>query len=153
MKVPLGRLLARLTALALTTTPAAAAEPLEECDAPIDDELLPADAAARALGRGLAVALHEMRPIVATQLAATWSLSPDPVRRLALGLALEWSFRLVGDSLVIDHLSRDVDPAIRIAAARAAWTRRATGGDAGVLERLAEDPDPEVRAVARIGVL
>jgi hypothetical protein len=49
---------------------------------------------------------------------------------------------------VIDHLSRDDDPAIRAAAARAAWARRQTGGDTGVLARLSHDPDPQVRAVA-----
>jgi hypothetical protein len=94
------------------------------------------------------MALGQLRPLSATHLAATWSLSEDPLRRLAVGHALEWPFALVGDALVIDHLSRDEDPAIRAASARAAWSRRLTGGDAGVLERLSRDPDPEVRAIA-----
>jgi hypothetical protein len=91
-----------------------------------------------------------MRPITATHLAATWALSDDPVRRLALAHALEWAFPLVGDGMVLDHLSRDADPAVRVAVARAAWVRRAGrhgDGDA-ILARLADDPDPSVRAVA-----
>lgn len=154
-KVPLARLLSRLTALALVVGPgAAAATPAPELtreieeDREIDREHLDPQAAATALGRGLALALGEVRPLTATQLAATWAVSADPLRRHALGLALEWTFPLVGDALVIDHLSRDPDPAIRAAAARAAWVRRASGGDGGVLARLADDPDPQVRAIA-----
>jgi len=156
MKLSLRRLLSRLTAIALTTTsagPAAAApadRELDELTEPeIDREHVKTEDAALALGRGLALALGEMRPLAATQLAATWSLSPDPLRRLALGVALEWKFPLVGDALVIDQLSHDPDPAIRCAAARAAWIRRPSGGDLGVLDRLADDPDPQVRSVAR----
>ena len=51
-------------------------------------------------------------------------------------------------ALVIEHLSYDGDPAIRAAAARAAWARRQAGGDLGVLARLSHDPDVQVRAVA-----
>ena len=115
----------------------------------IDGEQLDARDTAITLGRGLAQALGELRPIVATNLASTWALSEDPVRRLAVANAMEWQFPLVGDDLVIDHLSRDADPQVRLAAARAAWSRRASGGDPGVLARLAIDPDPEVRAVAK----
>ena len=86
----------------------------------------------------------------ATHLAATWSLSDDPLRRLAVAHALEWTFPLVGDALVIDHLSRDADPQVRAASARAAWARR-PGGDPGVLARLSLDPDPAVREVATSG--
>ncbi len=158
MKLPLRSLLSRLTAIALTTTaigPAAASAPaviereLEELtESEIDREHVDAEDPALALGRGLALALGEMRPLAATQLAATWSMSPDPLRRLALGFALEWLFPLVGDALVIDQLASDADPAIRLAAARAAWSRRPSGGDLGVLTRLSSDPDPQVRAVA-----
>ncbi len=166
-KVSLRRLLSKLTALALSTSavgPAAAAvdamrEPagLDAPDAedsdfdasvPIDREHLDAHDAASALGRSLARALGEMRPLSATHLAATWSLSIDPLRRLAVAHALEWTFPLVGDALAIDHLSRDGDPEIRAASARAAWARRKTGGDLGVLARLNHDPDPVVRAGA-----
>lgn len=153
MKLSLRRLLSRLTAIALTTAVApASAAPVDDVDEltdpEIDREQVEPEDAALALGRGLALALGEMRPLSATQLAATWSLSPDPLRRLALGVALEWTFPLVGDALVIDQLSRDADPAIRAAAARAAWIRRPNGGDLGVLSRLADDPDPQVRSVA-----
>jgi hypothetical protein len=153
MKVPLRGLLARLTTIALTTgalgTASAAPCDLDELTDPeIDRECVETEDAALALGRGLALALGEMRPLAATQLAATWSTSPDDLRRLALANALEWRFKLVGDALVIDQLSRDADPAIRAAAARAAWIRRASGGDLGVLDRLADDPDPQVRSVA-----
>ena len=151
-KVSLRRVLARLTALALSVAPGAAnARAVEETelreledDREIDRESLDVAAAAGALGRGLAVALSELRPLAATQLAATWSLSNDPVRRLAVGIALEWPFALVGDALVIDHLARDPSSEIRAAAARAAWIRQQTS----VLERLGEDADPIVRAIA-----
>jgi hypothetical protein len=171
-KISLRRLLSKLTALALSASamgPAAAAEALRdppglgapgagdadeaedaELDAsvPIDREHLDAQDAAAALGRSLALALCEMRPLSATHLIATWSLSEDALRRLAVAHALEWSFPLVGHALAIDHLSRDADPVIRAAAARAAWIRRTTGGDPGVLARLSRDPDPGVRAIA-----
>jgi hypothetical protein len=166
-KVSLRRLLSRLTALALApsalglagTGPRASRPAIRtdvdselesdlDADREIDREHIDGYDAALALGRSLAMALGEMRPLVATQIVASWSLSSDPVRRLAVAFALEWTFPLVGDALVIDHLSRDADPAIRIAAARAAWIRRASGGDQGVLSRLADDPDPQVRAVA-----
>jgi hypothetical protein len=174
--VSLRRLLSKLAAVALSTSVAPAvsamaapdlpAEPgettggpgadLEDGDGdldaslPIDREQLEAQDAAAALGRSLALALGELRPLTATHLAATWSLSDDPLRRLAVAHALEWTFPLVGDALVIDHLSRDADPQVRAASARAAWARR-PGGDPGVLERLSLDPDPQVRAVATSG--
>jgi hypothetical protein len=173
-KVSLRRLLSKLTALALSTStvgPAAAdamreAPGLDTADAndgpgaldaddadldaslPIDREHFEAHDAASTLGRSLALALGEMRPLSATFLATTWSLSDDGLRRLAIAHALEWVFPLVGDALVIDHLSYDDDPAIRAAAARAAWARRQAGGDLGVLARLSHDPDPQVRSVA-----
>lgn len=159
-KVPLRRLLSRLTAVALSASPMAAAaaprtalEPpdLEDCvveDLPIDREHLDPQDAADALGRGLALALGDLRPLTATHLATSWSLSEDPLRRLAVAYALEWRFPLVGDAVVIDHLSRDPMPQVRAAAARAAWIRRPQGGDQGVLDRLSDDPDPLVRAIA-----
>ncbi len=158
-KVSIRRLLTRLAALALTTgvvVPAAAASTIDPnidpeltADGPVDREHIDELDAAAALGRGLALALSEMRPLDATQLASTWALSEHQVRRLAVAHALEWTFKLVGDDLIIDHLSRDGDPTIRTEIARAAWVRRAAGGDPNVLVRLAEDPDPRVRAVAR----
>ena len=176
-KVSLRRLLSKLAAVALSTTAAPAVSAasaevdpggetapradrigndLEDGDGdldaslPIDREQLEAQDAAAALGRSLALALGELRPLTATHLAATWSLSDDPLRRLAVAHALEWTFPLVGDALVIDHLSRDADPQVRAASARAAWARR-PGGDPGVLDRLSLDPDPQVRAVAASG--
>lgn len=157
-KVSLRRLLSRLTTIALSTSAvgvasadtARAAPCLEECvlveDLPIDREHLDAPDAAAALGRSLALALDRMRPLSATQIASTWALSGDQLRRLAVVHALEWTFPLVGDDVILDHLSRDPDPVIRTATARAAWARRTTGAE--VLDRLRDDPDPEVRAVA-----
>ena len=154
-KVSLRRLLSRLTALALSATPASAGaaslEPVRMVEElaldvnEIDRELIDDEDAAAALGRGLALALTELRPLAGTQLAASWAVSPEPLRRLAIANALEWTFPLVGDALVLDHLSRDADAAIRRAAARAAWIR---GCEPTVLERLARDPDPQVRSVA-----
>ena len=170
-KISLRRLLSKLTVLALTTTvaapvyaaaPAAPPHPTPDCaecdddaeldaDLTIDREHLDPRDAAITLGRSLALALGEIRPLAATHLAATWALSQDPVRRLSLAYALEWTDpgkQLVGAAMVIDHLASDPDPSIRSAAARAAWARRTTGGDAGVLARLTDDPDPDVRAIA-----
>lgn len=163
-KVSLRRLLSRLTALALSTSAVGAAsastrrdeacqEPCDVLDAdlPIDQEQVDRHDAAGALGRSLAMALDPtagMRPLAATHLATTWALSEEPLRRLAVANALTWTFPLVGDDLVIDHLSRDDDAAIRAAAARAAWVRRQTGGDTGVLARLSHDPDLAVRTIA-----
>lgn len=159
-KVSLRRLLSRLTAIALSTSAvgtASAAEvtpQVEEvelmADLPIDPDALDPEDAAAALGRGLALAVHKMRPLSATQLVATWALSEDPVRRLAVAHSLEWTYRLVGDGAVLEHLSHDPDPAIRAEVARAAWSRRSsTSGVHSVLARLSEDPDPAVRAVAQ----
>ncbi len=176
-KASLRRLLSKLTALALSTSAPAAAATVREvpgidardvpgmdgetCEAdvdfdasvPIDREHLDPQDAAIALGRSLAMAMSPggaMRRLSATHLASTWALSDDPLRKQAVGRALEWTFPLVGDDLVIDHLSRDRDPAVRAAAARAAWARRNTGGDPGVLARLSHDPDPAVRAIAGV---
>lgn len=157
--LPLRSLLSRLTAFALTAGAAAPAYAVPapspcriDCglddDTPIDPENLAPSEAGSLLGRSLALALIEARPIAATQLAATWATSDDTTRRLAVAHSLEWSFPLVGAALVIDHLSRDADATIRAAAARAAWARRSSGGDDGVLARLVDDPDPAVRAIA-----
>jgi hypothetical protein len=151
-RIPLRRLLA---VLALFGSPgvasaAPAAVPSAELDAdiPIDREHVdPCDATAM-LGRQLAQTLAEQRPLEATHLASTWALSEDPLRRAATAHALEWVFRLAGDDIILDHLSRDADPTIRCAVARAAWARRPMVGTE-VADRLATDPDPEVRAIAK----
>lgn len=154
-KVSIRHLLMRLAALALTTSvamPAAQATAIDAeltADVPVDREHIDELDAAAALGRGLALALSEMRPLDATHLASTWALSEHPVRRLAVAHALEWTFKLVGDDLIIEHLSRDADPIVRKEIARAAWVRRGAAADGQVLVRLADDPDPRVREVAR----
>jgi hypothetical protein len=101
-------------------------------------------------GHRLAYELTELSPLAATHTACELALSADREQRLAVASALAWTFHLVGDDLVIDHLASDPDPRIRRAAARAAWARRAIGGDPGVLARLADDPDPFVREVAAL---
>jgi hypothetical protein len=143
-------LLGRLTmaAASVSAAPAAARAAAPVPDLPADDA---GDAAAEARGgraHSLAIALAHSAPLEAVSRACDWALAGDPARRLTVATALGWSFPLVGDDVIIDHLSRDGDTAIRAAAARAAWARRATGGDPGVLERLSADPAPEVREVA-----
>jgi hypothetical protein len=170
-KVSLRRLLTRLTAIALSTTavsPAAAedgddtsaddregldldAELALDPSLTVDPEAIDPPDAAAALGRGLALAADRMRPLSATHVITTWALADDAVRRLAVAHALEWSFPLVGDDIVLDHLSRDPSPEVRVAVARAAWARRLTSGPLDVLDRLANDPDARVREVARRG--
>ena len=158
-------LLSKLTVLALASSPAAtsadsvhAPQTVADEDADLDASLdanLPIDAdqvdrheAVAVLGRTLAHALAELRPLAATHLATSWALSEDPLRRAAIAHALEHAFPLLGDGTILDHLSHDRDAGIRIAVARAARVRRPAGGDLGVLARLAEDADPAVRAVA-----
>jgi hypothetical protein len=155
-KISLQRLLSKLAVIALATSSPALASPNDRvspdpelvAEGLIDPGTVDTRDAAALLGRGLAVALDTMKPIEATHVAASWAMSPDPMRRLGIARALEWQFPLVGDALVIEHLSRDPDPQVRAAVARAAWIRRATGGDPGVLDRLARDPCPEVAAIA-----
>lgn len=152
-KVSLRRLLARLTAIALSTTAVGTAtaddSPLElSADIPIDRDVVDPPDAAAALGRSLALAVAKMRPLEATHLVTTWAMSGDPMRRLAVAHSLEWQFKLIGDGIVIDHLAQDPDPLVRIEIARAAWVRRSVADVYGALARLIEDPDPDVRAVA-----
>lgn len=161
-KVSLRRLLARLTAIALSTSAVGAATADDAtqaqaaqadfvdltADLPIDPDFIDPPDAAAALGRSLALAVARMRPIEATHLVTTWAMSEDPMRRLAVAHSLEWQFKLVGDGIVIDHLARDPDPAVRMEIARAAWVRRGVADVYGALARLIEDPDPEVRAIA-----
>ncbi len=154
-KISLRRLLSKLTVLALASSPAAnAASLVDDCDdcsedVRIDRGQVDAHAAAAMLGRSLANALGELKPLAATHLATTWALSDDPLRRAAIAHALEWAVPLLGDGTIIEHLSFERDPHVRAACARAAWVRRTTGGDRGVLARLAHDPDAEVRAIAQ----
>jgi hypothetical protein len=169
-RISLRRLLSKLTVLALSASPVAANATISrsstprlraeapdvdddddldlDSDVPIDREQVTGHQASLLLGRGLAIALSELPQLDAIHLGATWALSEDPVRREAIARSLEWMFPLVGDSVIIDHLSRDTDPAIRAACARAAWIRRRTGGDPGVLARLSHDSDLEVRSIA-----
>ena len=161
-RISLRRLLSRLTVLVLSSAPVATAAPSRDAprlrsdatddqdldDTPIDREDVGRNEAAALLGRNVAMALSQLPPLDGIHLATSWAISEDPIRRAAIARALEWTFPLVADSVIIDHLSRDPDPGTRAAAARAAWVRRATGGDDGVLERLAHDPDLEVRSIA-----
>ena len=162
-RISLRRLLSRLTVLALSAAPVASNagqavsahtsmdedDGVFDTDLPIDRGHMDLQDAAALLGRHLAQALGELRPLAATHLATTWALSDDPLRRGAIASALEWVFPLLGDGVILDHLSHDPDPAIRVAVARAAWARRTTGGDLGVLARLAADPDLRVSTVAQ----
>jgi hypothetical protein len=131
-------MLSRLTAFAIyagsAAAPAVAATTVEapepdcvECgledDTPIDRQGLDPEQAAEVIGRSLAMALKEARPLAATQVASTWAISADPLRRLAVAHALEWKFRLVGDDLILDHLAQDAEPSVQSAATRAAWAR------------------------------
>src|SRR5262245_29757557 len=150
-KISLRRLLTKLTVIALAAGAAPrayASDEVTDVRLAVDHEHLDPRDAAVVLGRGLALALDRLSPLEATHLASTWALAADPVRRAAVANALEWMFPLVGDSLVLDQLSRDPDAKIRAASARAAWVSRYTGGDPGVLDRLVDDPDPDVRAIA-----
>jgi hypothetical protein len=142
--------LSRVAAAALSLS-ATAADPASAESA---SDGAPEDAfTGEAGGRPLAAFLAALPPLSAMHVACEWALSPVVERRLALATSLELAFRLGGDDVMIDHLATDPDPAIRRAAARAAWTRRTTGGDPGVLARLVDDPDPSVREVATLAAV
>lgn len=167
--ISLRRLLSKLTVLALSASAATAGASPDtpnarvrgrECrcddndadlddDAPIDREQIDEHDAAVVLGRTLAKTLSELPELDAIQLATTWALSQDPMRRAGLAHALEWPFRLMPDGAILEHLSQDEAPEIRAACARAAWVRRNAIWHRGILERLVVDPDPEVRAIAQ----
>lgn len=159
--ISLRRLLSKLTLIALAggggadalAADASADTGCEQtADVATEEHVDPRDAGAL-LGRSLAQALDEMTPLAATHVATSWALADDPLRRTAIAHALEWAFPLFGDAAILEHLSRDADPHIRIACARAVWVRRRNGIDHAVLARLAADPDPEVRAIATRGGL
>lgn len=146
----LRRLFGRLTAATLGAA-SLAATPVDDppsLSAPAGDSASDdGDPRQLAAAHWLAVSLERMTPLDATHLACRWALSTDPAQRLTVASALEWTFPLLGDGSIIDHLSRDQAPDVRAAAARAAWVRHAIVGDE-VLARLAGDPAPEVREVA-----
>jgi hypothetical protein len=102
-------------------------------------------------GHTLAIQLQRAHPLDATRIAATDATAPEPITRRTLADALTWPFPLVGDALILDHLARDPDPEVRLAAARAAHARRDSGGMA-VLDALSHDPDPAVREAAILGL-
>jgi hypothetical protein len=110
-----------------------------------------ANAAPPGDGHALAIRLQQAHPLDATRIAATDATDATVEVRRALADALTWSFPLVGDALIIDHLAGDPDPEVRLAAARAAHARRATGGLA-ILERLTHDADASVREAAILGL-
>ncbi len=159
------RLITKLVVATLGVPAAAAASPAEveadgdrDPDAVDDAEVeaalhLASGDAGGAGAHALAILLDHMRPIDATRAAATAALSPRLDVRLAVGEALTWCFPLVGADVVIDHLSRDADAAVRLAAARAAHARRGSIDDPAVLERLSVDPEPAVRDAARLALL
>jgi hypothetical protein len=137
--ISLRRLLCRLTLVALSASPVAAAAPSPigqassvdddfDEDTPIDAEHVQIAHAAAALGSALAKALPAMRPFDATHLASVWALSSDALKRASIAKALGWRFTLVGDDVVLEHLVRDSDPIVRAAAEEAAVLRRAQHG-------------------------
>jgi hypothetical protein len=97
-------------------------------------------------GHALAIVLEHMHPLDAIRTAATAALSPRAEVRCALGEALTWIFPLAVDGAVLDHLSRDPEPAVRLASGRAAGARRPRHD--AVLVRLVADPDPQVASSA-----
>ena len=143
----LRRLFGRLTAATLSAAAAGAEAPA--LAAAIDTDSPPDGLRHETAAHWFAVSLERMSPLPRTYLACQWALSPDPEQRATVATALEWTFPLIGDSVIIDHLSRDPLPGVRAAAARAAWVRHPLVGDE-VLARLATDPAAEVRDVAQL---
>ena len=151
----LRRLFGRLTAATLGVASVSAAPPDLDDDPPgvraadsSADDGDTGDPRRAAAAHWLAVSLERMAPLPATHTACGWALSSDPAQRATIARALEWTFRLFGDAVIIDHLSRDPEPEVRAAVARAAWVRQPIGVGDDVLALLAADPSPEVRDVA-----
>jgi hypothetical protein len=154
----LRRLLGKLlfAGLGIAAVPAAADVHPGDAEADTDDvveevidtalDLAGAEGDPVAGGHVLALVLEHMHPLDAVRTAATAAMSPRPEVRCALGEALTWRFTLACEGVVLDHLAADPVPAVRLAAARAAGTRRGRGD--AVLARLAGDPDPQVAGAA-----
>jgi HEAT repeat protein len=162
----LGALLTRLlvAGLGLVAVPPLEAEAREreariEAREDGDDELDQALAlAARPVEPGtdrhaFAYLLEHLDGFDALRTAATAALSSRVEVRRAVAEALIRVFPLVGDDVLVDHLSRDEDVQVRFAAVRAAHARRASGGDHDVLERLQDDPNPFVARAATLALL
>jgi CheY-like chemotaxis protein len=97
----------------------AATDDLDPPDLLLDDEPGVGDQAPVSL----ASELQRLDPFDATELAATAALDPEVRIRQLLAEALITPFALVGDDVVLDHLSVDPDPGVRATAHRAAITR------------------------------
>jgi hypothetical protein len=136
-------LIAKLAVLALSTGPAAAATAPQ----PIGEVSIVHESTAAIMGRSLALSLSGLPALEATHVATAWAVSSERVRRVAVAEALEWTFPLACDAVILDRLASDPDPRIRRACARSAWSRRMLG----LLDRLTTDADPEVRAIAARG--
>ena len=118
-RISLRRLLA---VLALSGSPgvAAATPPTPWGHAPsstrtsrsIASTSMPNDAAAM-LGRQLAHTLGEQQSARRDTPRVDVGADADALRRIAIAHALEWAFPLVGDDIVLDHLSHDANPKVR----------------------------------------
>lgn len=97
--------------------------------------------------RSLAATLARATGFDRLALIADGATDPSPAVRLAVACALIESADGVGLRSAIDLLARDDEPAVRRAAARAAWAHAAEDPIRYVtlLEALAADPDATVR--------
>jgi hypothetical protein len=99
-------------------------------------------------------ALARMPDLDRVRVISSWATATSPLLRLAMARALRYAPPAVGLHSALEHLSRDPDPAVRVAVAEAAWLRRreAPGRLITVLQRLAVDQHVFVREVARLAL-
>jgi CheY-like chemotaxis protein len=96
---------------------------LDATDSLLDDDPGASDEAPVDIAVDLGVELRRMDPFDATAFATTAALAPEVRIRHLLAAALVSPFALVGDDVVLDHLSLDPDPDVRATAHRAAIAR------------------------------
>jgi hypothetical protein len=114
----------------------------------------PAAEVSQAAAHALAITISRAPGLEGTSLVSKWAVSGTNGMRLAVAVALERPFQVLGGDTAIEHLAGDPVPAIRRAAARAAWARRTTAPDrfTAVLQRLSGDPDSQVREIANLAL-
>jgi hypothetical protein len=101
--------------------------------------------------RGLEALLKHVTPIERVEVLCQWAAAAEVARREALGLAMCAPITTLITDLVIEELSRDVNPRVRLAALRAAQHHypENPAAYAAIAQDRADDEDARVRRAAK----